>query len=219
MGITQKTTRSQRTPTVEIRGLILEASQRIIEEDGYDAFTIRLLSERANVSPASIYRHIGDKQAVINALIDNSFQTLREKLLHVTTTDPLQRLYDAGIVYREHAKASPGVYALLWRWHAGPTAESCFAVMTELVRYGQAAGKIRKDDPRLIAWSIWSAVHGFVQFETRPEHDTPADDDDTAYSFLLRLLIRGVCTSQTAFEETDIIADTNQPPSGYGESF
>ena len=65
--------------------------------------------------------------------------------------------------------------------------------MTELVRYGQVAGKIRKDEPGLIAWSIWSAVHGFVQFETRPEHDSPVDDDDdAAYSFLLQLLIRGV---------------------------
>ena len=167
----RKTTKSQRTPTTEIRGLILDASKRIIEEDGYDAFTIRLLSEKADVSPASIYRHIGDKQAVINALIDDSFQTLREKLLRVTTEDPLQRLYDAGVVYRGHAKASPGIYALLWRWHAGEASEACLAAMTELVRYGQAAGKIRRDDPHLIAWSIWSAVHGFVQFETRPEHD------------------------------------------------
>ena len=178
----RKTTKSQRTPTTEIRGLILDASKRIIEEDGYDAFTIRLLSEKADVSPASIYRHIGDKQAVIDALIDDSFQTLREKLLRVTTEDPLQRLYDAGVVYRGHAKASPGIYALLWRWHAGEASEACLAAMTELVRYGQAAGKIRRDDPHLIAWSIWSAVHGFVQFETRPEHDTPVDDDDAAYS-------------------------------------
>lgn len=47
----RKTTKSQRTPTTEIRGLILDASKRIIEEDGYDAFTIRLLSEKADVSP------------------------------------------------------------------------------------------------------------------------------------------------------------------------
>ena len=87
----QKTTKNQRTPTAEIRGLILDASKRIIEEDGYEAFTIRLLSEKAGVSPASIYRHIGDKQAVINTLIDESFLQLREKLLRVTTTDPLQR--------------------------------------------------------------------------------------------------------------------------------
>ena len=84
------------------------------------------------------------------------------------------------MVYRQHAKASPGVYALLWRWHAGASAQACLDSMTELVRYGQVAGKIRKDEPGLIAWSIWSAVHGFVQFETRPEHDSPVDDDDDA---------------------------------------
>ena len=71
-------------------------------------------------------------------------------------------------------------------------------------------GKIRRDDPHLIAWSIWSAVHGFVQFETRPEHDTPVDDDDAAYSFLLRLLIRGVRAPQTVSEGTATIADTSR---------
>lgn len=138
----QKTTKNQRTPTAEIRGLILDASKQIIEEDGYEAFTIRLLSEKAGVSPASIYRHIGDKQAVINTLIDESFLQLREKLLRVTTADPLQRLYDAGVVYRQHAKASPGVYALLWRWHAGASAQACLDSMTELIRYGQVAVKM-----------------------------------------------------------------------------
>lgn len=123
----RKTTKSQRTPTTEIRGLILDASKRIIEEDGYDAFTIRLLSEKADVSPASIYRHIGDKQAVINALIDDSFQTLREKLLRVTTEDPLQRLYDAGVVYRGHAKASVVPEKLRTLDHGRPWSDDQFA--------------------------------------------------------------------------------------------
>ena len=70
----RKMTKSQRTPTTEIRGLILDASKRIIEEDGYDAFTIRLLSEKADVSPASIYRHIGDKQAVIDAIAGGTIE-------------------------------------------------------------------------------------------------------------------------------------------------
>ena len=123
----RKTTKSQRTPTTEIRGLILDASKRIIEEDGYDAFTIRLLSEKADVSPASIYRHIGDKQAVINALIDDSFQTLREKLLRVTTRIPckdstMRESYTAGTPRRRPASTpccGDGMRARLRR-HASP---------------------------------------------------------------------------------------------------
>ena len=123
----RKMTKSQRTPTTEIRGLILDASKRIIEEDGYDAFTIRLLSEKADVSPASIYRHIGDKQAVIDALIDDSFQTLREKLLRVTTEDPckdstMRESYTAGTPRRRPASTpccGDGMRARLRR-HASP---------------------------------------------------------------------------------------------------
>ena len=121
----RKTTKSQRTPTTEIRGLILDASKRIIEEDGYDAFTIRLLSEKADVSPASIYRHIGDKQAVIDALIDDSFQTLREKLLRVTIPckdSTMRESYTAGTPRRRPASTpccGDGMRARLRR-HASP---------------------------------------------------------------------------------------------------
>ncbi len=142
--------------------------------------------------------------------IDDSFQTLREKLLRVTTEDPLQRLYDAGVVYRGHAKASPGIYALLWRWHAGEASEACLAAMTELVRYGQAEGKIRRDDPHLIAWSIWSAVHGFVNSRHDPNMIRPSTMTMRPIPFLLRLLIRGVRTPQTVSEGTATIADTSR---------
>lgn len=210
MDNTGKKPRNIRTPATEIRGIILDTARRIIEGEGYDALTIRLLSERSRVAPASIYRHVGGKQDVVDALIDDSFMSLREALLGVTTRDPLKRLYDAGIVYREHAQASPGVYALLWRRHVGASANACLAVMTELVRYGQAAGRIRDDDPGLIAWSIWSSVHGFIQFELCHDHNPHADQtgDDSAYSFLLELLIRGIMSSPEA-DAADMTAEAD----------
>lgn len=113
-----------------------------------------------------------------------------EKSFYTSPPQILQRLYDAEWSTVSTLKHRLSL-CLLWRWHAGASAQACLDSMTELVRYGQVAGKIRKDEPGLIAWSIWSAVHGFVQFETRLSM-TSVDDDDAAYSFLLQLLIRGL---------------------------
>lgn len=44
-----------------------------MEQDGVDGLTIRTLSAQADVSPTSIYQHIGGKQAVSDALIDAYF--------------------------------------------------------------------------------------------------------------------------------------------------
>ena len=61
--MTQSQPRSKRTPTLEIHGRILDAARRIVERDGVDGLTIRALSAQADVSPTSIYQHIGGKQA------------------------------------------------------------------------------------------------------------------------------------------------------------
>ncbi len=74
-----------------------------MERDGVDGLTIRALSAQADVSPTSIYQHIGGKQAVCDALIDAYFTDLREQLIAIDESDPVLRLRRAGIIYREHA--------------------------------------------------------------------------------------------------------------------
>ena len=78
-----------------------------MERDGVDGLTIRALSAQADVSPTSIYQHIGGKQTVCDALIDTYFTDLREQLIAIDESDPVLRLRRAGIIYREHALDAP----------------------------------------------------------------------------------------------------------------
>ena len=68
-----------------------------MERDGVDGLTIRALSAQADVSPTSIYQHIGGKQAVCDALIDTYFTDLREQLIAIDESDPVLRLDGAGV--------------------------------------------------------------------------------------------------------------------------
>ena len=151
-----------------------------MERDGVDGLTIRALSAQADVSPTSIYQHIGGKQAVCDALIDTYFTDLR--------------LRRAGIIYREHALDAPGIYALVWMGQASDSAQHCLDAITQIIRYGQAASVFRGDDPHLIASSIWVSIHGFIQFELRSAQPRTRGRErvDRSYGYLLDLLIRGI---------------------------
>ena len=163
-----------------------------MERDGVDGLTIRALSAQADVSPTSIYQHIGGKQAVCDALIDTYFTDLREQLIAIDESDPVLRLRRAGIIYREHALDAPGIYALVWMGQA--SAQHCLDAITQIIRYGQAASVFRGDDPHLIASSIWVSIHGFIQFELRSAQPRTRGRErvDRSYGYLLDLLIRGI---------------------------
>lgn len=165
-----------------------------MERDGVDGLTIRALSAQADVSPTSIYQHIGGKQAVCDALIDTYFTDLREQLIAIDESDPVLRLRRAGIIYREHALDAPGIYALVWMGQASDSAQHCLDAITQIIRYGQAASVFRGDDPHLIASSIWVAIHGFIQFELRSAQPRTRGRErvDRSYGYLLDLLIRGI---------------------------
>ena len=192
--MTQSQPRSKRTPTLEIHGRILDAARRIVERDGVDGLTIRALSAQADVSPTSIYQHIGGKQAVCDALIDTYFTDLREQLIAIDESDPVLRLRRAGIIYREHALDAPGIYALVWMGQASDSAQHCLDAITQIIRYGQAASVFRGDDPHLISSSIWLYIHGFIQFELRSAQPRTRGRErvDRSYGYLLDLLIRGI---------------------------
>lgn len=55
-------------------------------------------------------------------------------------------------------------------------------------------GRIRDDDPHLIASSIWVSIHGFIQFELRSAQPRTRGRErvDRSYGYLLDLLIRGI---------------------------
>lgn len=165
-----------------------------MERDGVDGLTIRALSAQADVSPTSIYQHIGGKQAVCDALIDTYFTDLREQLIAIDESDPVLRLRRAGIIYREHALDAPGIYALVWMGQASDSAQHCLDAITQIIRYGQAASVFRGDDPHLIASSIWVSIHGFIQFELHSAQPRTRGRErvDRSYGYLLDLLIRGI---------------------------
>jgi len=51
---------------------ILAVARQLVEEDGVDALTMRALASRLGVAPNSLYSHVPDKSALLDAVLDDA---------------------------------------------------------------------------------------------------------------------------------------------------
>jgi AcrR family transcriptional regulator len=76
-GDTMATARRQRANGVASRHKIIEAALEIASERGYEGTSISAVSERSGLPPSSIYWHFRNKDELIAAVIDHSFEQWR----------------------------------------------------------------------------------------------------------------------------------------------
>ncbi len=71
-------TRLNEVPTPEptttrlTRAAVLDEAMRVLDDDGLDSLTMRRLAERLGVVPMAIYRHVSNKDDLIEALLDRA---------------------------------------------------------------------------------------------------------------------------------------------------
>jgi AcrR family transcriptional regulator len=76
-GTSTPATRTRRSNGEESRRKIIEAATEIAGERGYDGTSISAVSERSGLSPSSIYWHFADKDDLMAAVIQHSFDRWR----------------------------------------------------------------------------------------------------------------------------------------------
>ena len=62
------------------RDAILGAAQRVIGDEGFDALNLRALADAASVTVPTIYNLIGNKDAVLMALMERAVVRIEEQL-------------------------------------------------------------------------------------------------------------------------------------------
>ena len=59
---------------------VLEASTKLLEENGFEAFTIQDVSQRADVSVGAIYARFGNKESLLRAVHRNAMESIGAEL-------------------------------------------------------------------------------------------------------------------------------------------
>lgn len=168
----------------------------IVESDGVDRLTVRALAAKLGVAVTAVYWHVGDKQALLDGLVDRIIGQIGE--VSVRGRGAEARLVSVGRSLRRSLLGQPGLVGLVHR--QGRTAALFQPARRVLVRELLDAGLVGAD-AALAVHAILNLVVGSVlidrQVERQPlQHDEPQElwtaDDVPGTPELLRQLTRPV---------------------------
>ncbi|OXS37402.1 TetR/AcrR family transcriptional regulator [Streptomyces sp. XY006] len=89
------TTKTLREGSARKRAAILQAARELFLADGFDRSSVDAIAARAEVSKRTVYDYFGDKQTLLQAVVDAIGQSMITTIRQ-TLDDTLSKLTDAG---------------------------------------------------------------------------------------------------------------------------
>lgn len=159
------------------RGEILDAAKHLFLTDGFEHATIRKIAATVGVSSGALYLYFPDKDAILRAIAEDTFEALLRTLEQAceTVDDPLARLRAGMRAYVAFGLARPDEYRLTFlskmigACGPGRPAQACseieaadrsFGVLLGEVRNLVSAGIFRPVEPMAAAEALWACMHG-----------------------------------------------------------
>jgi len=161
------------------RGEILAAARRLFLTEGYERTTIRKIAAAVGVSSAALYLYFPDKDAILRAISESTFEALLaclEESQRQAGSD-LDRLRAGLKAYIDFGLAHPDEYRLTFLakmmassgpgrpcegYQPVPAAQHSFSILSDLIAGLMRAGVFAAADPLLTAEAAWAAVHGIT---------------------------------------------------------
>src|SRR5436309_4308082 len=197
------------------RDQILDTAFEIVETEGVERLTVRALATKLGVAVTAIYWHVGDKQAVLDGLVERIIAQLGP--VQVRGRRPEERIIAIGRSLRQTLLRQPDLVAVVHR--QGRTAALFQPARRVLVRELTAAG-LDGADAALAVQAILNLVIGSVlvdrQLERQPaQRQTPEElwtaedvpdapellghltqpvDEEKLFVFSLRVLVQSLVT-------------------------
>jgi len=89
------------------RDRIFEAAKAVVAEEGLAGLTIRKVAQRAGMSAMALYRHFADKDALLNALMDDGFAAWEGIVRSIQVEDPIRWLEQVQEAFLAFALTEP----------------------------------------------------------------------------------------------------------------
>ena len=152
----------------ELRTLILDTAREMFLTEGFEAFSMRKLAEGVGYSPAALYQHFASKEAIFEALVDESFSALLAAQGHAAASaaeagpiESLRRGLRANVRFGlEHPNEYRLAFLMPPSSNRPQSAVTAFDSLRRRVLACVEAGVLRPINPELAAQALWAAVHG-----------------------------------------------------------
>lgn len=86
---------------------IFNAAKAVLEREGVSGLSIRGVADAAGLSPMAMYRHFEDKDALVNALMQDGFMAWEEIARSIRESDPLRWIDKSVDAYLAFALTQP----------------------------------------------------------------------------------------------------------------
>jgi AcrR family transcriptional regulator len=180
----------------DARGAILEATESILVEEGYESFSMRKLAARCGYTAPTIYHYFDDKVRLFEALIELRLSDLVVELEEASALgEPVADMRATGLCFAYFGLRNPAHYRLMMtpRPDAEPLAsgERARALLEAPLIRLERAGRLLIDDLDTAKQSFWALLHGLISLQlARPDVEWKEDIVEGALDALIRGTVR-----------------------------
>lgn len=176
MGVKERKLREK----TKLRKKIIKSATKLFLEKGYEGASIRMIAKDIEYSPATIYLHFKDKQALFSVIIEEAFSLFKQNLENAKIiADPLSRLQEVCKRYIDFAQKEPLYYELIFLERASMDQDGSHLRYTQLTHdlFVQTIQECKRSNyflskhPESLALTIWSFIHGLATLELQKRID------------------------------------------------
>jgi AcrR family transcriptional regulator len=155
--------RSRDADSEATRRAILDAAEELLATQGEEGLSIRQLCARVGVTAPTIYHHFGDKNALVDRVVDACFADFDLALARrAAPADPLEALRWAFDRYVEYGLAHPTHYRLMFHGRGQrrtPAGLAAYDRLRRMVAALAATGRLAIAVEEATR-ACWCAAHG-----------------------------------------------------------
>ncbi len=160
----------------DLKAELISKGLKILDEEGYENFSMRKVAKACNVSQTAPYRHFKDKNELIKAITFSALQIFNERLEQAfdSGSDPKAQLKSMGLYYIRFFTENPEYMRLLFLKDIKNLIEmdeiiACqreerhsFSALIKAVRnYKAAYPEDERSEEELVIF-CWGFVHGIA---------------------------------------------------------
>jgi AcrR family transcriptional regulator len=185
------------------RARIHTAARAIHKQAGADGLSMRRIAARLGVSAPAIDHHFLNRDAILEAVSDEGFDSLVARLERpLGRRRPLQQCLAIVVGYREFALDEPHMFAIMFiarrsrarRFPDDFAAQrsAAFSLLAVRVAAAIAARELRDDDPNEVALTLWAHAHGLILLQRAGRFGHPLAPYRRAFDRSLDRLVAGL---------------------------
>jgi AcrR family transcriptional regulator len=181
----------------DARRAILDATEELIVEQGFDAFSMRRLVDRCGYTAPTIYHYFGDKKGLLDTLLEERFRRMVETLHRVRRSqDPVETLLALAERCVRFGVRNPSSAALLTALRPDPSdppqsSVEARALIEAPLALLESQGRLRARDTEEAFQCLWMVMHGVMSMlTTRPDYAWSKSLVRTSLEAMLRGLVR-----------------------------